>query len=151
MEDKEKILWIYSANMISGTIDNFIYNISELLPLNASNINVQLIKAVVPISGATYFNNYYLKVMIDWGSSSNQLSQQYNGYLLMDVISFSKNATRTYRSEYNKLNGIEYKLNNLPNNLINVRLLDNTNTTPAFFSGAALIDFALCIKFEYNI
>ena len=65
MEAKEKILWIYSANRISGTVDNFIYNIAELLPLNASNINVQLIKAVIPISGAiTYFKNYYLKIMI---------------------------------------------------------------------------------------
>ena len=89
--------------------------------------------------------------MIGWGSSSNQLSQQYNGYLLMDVIPFQQSITRIYRSEYNKLNGIEYKLNNLPNNLMNVRLLDNTNTTPSFFNGATLIDFALCIKFEYNI
>ena len=99
----------------------------------------------------TYFVNHYLKIMIDWGSSSNQLSQQYNGYLLMDVIPYQQSITRIYRSEYNKLNGIKYKLNNLPNNLINVVLLDNTNTTPAFFSGAALIDFSLCIKFEYNI
>ena len=47
MEQKEKILWIYSANRISGTVDNFIYNIAELLPLNAHNINVQLIKALI--------------------------------------------------------------------------------------------------------
>ena len=151
MEQKEKILWIYSANRISGTIDNFIYNIADLLPLNASNINVQLIKALVPISGTTYFNNYYLKVMIDWGSSSNQLSQQYNGYLLMEVIPFQINATRIYKSEFEESQGIKYKLNNLPNNLINVILLDNTNATPAFNNAAALIDYSLCIKFEYNI
>ena len=138
--------------MISGTVDNFIYNIAELLPLSAHNINIQLIKAVVLISGTvTYFNNYYLKIMIDWGSSSNQLSQQYNGYLLMDAIPVQKSSTRVYRSEYNKLNGIEYKLNNLPNNLITVILLDNTNATPTLSSGDALIDFTLCIKFEYNI
>ena len=89
--------------------------------------------------------------MIDWGSSSNQLSQQYNSYLLMDVIPYQQSITRIYRSEYNKLNGIEYKLNNLPNNLINVKLLDNTNATPAFFNGDALIDFSLYIKFEFNI
>ena len=89
--------------------------------------------------------------MIDWGSSSNQLSQQYNGYLLMDVIPYQQSLTRIYRSEFNLLNGIEYKLNNLPNNLITVKLLDDSNTTPAFNSGAALIDFSLCIKFEYNI
>ena len=151
MEQKEKILWIYSANRISGTVDNFIYNIAELLPLNAHNINVQLIKAIVSIVTTTYFNNYYLKIMIDWRSSSNQLSQQYNGYLLMDVIPFQQSITRIYSSEFNKLNGIEYKLNNLPNNLINVILLDNNNTTSAFFNAATLIDFALCIKFEYNI
>ena len=112
MEAKEKILWIYSANRISGTVDNFIYNIAELLPLNASNINVQLIKALIPVDTTTYFVNHYLKVMIDWGSSSNQLSQQNNSYLLMDVIPFQQSVTRIYRSEYNKLNGIEYKLNN---------------------------------------
>ena len=151
MEQKEKILWIYSANRISGTIDNFIYNIAELLPLNAHDINVQLIKALVPVDTTTYFVNHYLKVMIDWGSSSNQLSQQYNGYLLIDVIPFQQPITRIYRSEYNKLNGIKYKLNNLPNNLINVILLDDSNTTPAFFNDVTLIDFALCIKFEYNI
>ena len=44
MEANEKILWIYSANRISGTVDNFIYNIAELLPLNPHDINVQLIK-----------------------------------------------------------------------------------------------------------
>ena len=90
MEQKEKILWIYSSNRISGTVDNFIYNITELLPLNTHNINVQLIKAFVPIANGTYFNNYYLKVMIDWGSSSNKLSQQYNDYLLMDVVPFQQ-------------------------------------------------------------
>ena len=61
MEAKEKILWIYSANMISGTVDNFIYNIAELLPLNAHDINVQLIKALIPVDTTTYFNNHYLK------------------------------------------------------------------------------------------
>ena len=151
MEQKEKILWIYSANRISGTVDNFIYNVAKLLPLNASNINVQLIKTLVPVDTNANFVNHYLKVTIDWRSSSNQLSQQYNDYLLMDVIPFQKKATRTYKSEFEDSQGIEYKLNNLPNNLINVMLLDNTNAAPTFNNGDALIDFSLCIKFEYNI
>ena len=69
----------------------------------------------------------------------------------MDVIPFQQSITKIYRSEFNLLNGIKYKLNNLPNNLINVILLDNTNTAPAFFNAAVLIDFSLCIKFEYDI
>ena len=69
----EKILWIYSANRINGTIANFNYNIGDILPLNATNINVQLIKTVIPNNGS-YFVSNYLKILIDWGISSNQIS-----------------------------------------------------------------------------
>ena len=45
---EEKILWIDSANMLSGTTNNFYYNIGNILYVdNYKKLSVQLIDCII--------------------------------------------------------------------------------------------------------
>ena len=82
---EERIIIIYSTNLTSGTTNNYYYDITGVLPVNATNIKVKALKTVIPNTNGTY-NARYIQVLIDFNCGSNQYSQIQNNLLLLDII-----------------------------------------------------------------
>ena len=98
---EEKILWIDSADMLSGTTNNFYYYIGNILyEDNYKKLSVQLVDCIVNKNyrdfavGTTVFSIYsavpfyttMIKVYINFNAASNVLNNNDYG-LLMGIIS----------------------------------------------------------------
>ena len=87
---EERILIIKSSKLTSGTTNNYYYDISGIIPLNAKNIKLQCLKSLIPNGGVSY-NANYIQVLIDFGcGNSNKFPQVQNNLLLMDIINVNQ-------------------------------------------------------------
>ena len=98
---EEKILWIDSSNMLSGTTNNFYYYIGNILyEDNYKKLTVQLVDCIInknyrnfavgttiySIYSAVPFYTTMIKVYINFNAASNILNNSDYG-LLMGIIS----------------------------------------------------------------
>ena len=174
---EEKILWIDSNNMISGTTNNFYYNIGNILYVdNYKKLKVKLVDCVinknyiavggiVPVYYCHYpFNSRVIKIFIDFGVGNNCLST-YGNSLLMGMIENKQvvsdiptdntdTISNVYLSsktcEKLKNNNIKYYLNQYPNNFINIQIYNENNTVLTDTNVAAPLSVLLCLKFTYE-
>lgn len=168
-EKKSKIIWIDGSNKLSGTTTNFAYNIGGYIPNNAQDITVELKSFYLPnnfITGApgtrNYFNNYLLKLMVDFGCHTNQLIKSNGNYLLIGVIPFqaqiywynnlSTSILYNVRDSCETLKSSQLKYHiERPQDIINVLLYDYTNTEITLDGGGAVLNCIFSIQIEYYI
>ena len=68
---EERIIIIKSSRLTSGSTNNYYYDITGVLPLNATNIKVKELKTVIPNTLGTY-DTRYIQVLIDFNCGSNK-------------------------------------------------------------------------------
>ena len=175
---EEKILWIDSQYMISGTTNNFYYNIGNILYVdNYKKLSVQLIDCIVNKNyrnfavGATTYSIYsavpfyttMIKVYINFNAASNVLNNSDYG-LLMGIISNNNadvNIGTTYTLTnfyYNGLgsiklgsdNKIKYNLKDIPNGIININIYNELNNVLLDYENNPPSNVLLCLKFTYE-
>ena len=62
---EERIIIIKSLKLTSGSNNNYYYDITRVLPVNATNIKVKALRTVIPNTIGTY-NARYIQVLIDF-------------------------------------------------------------------------------------
>ena len=157
---EEKILWIDSTNMLSGTTNNFYYYIGNILYIdNYKKLSVQLVDCIVnknyrnfAVGNTTYsiysavpFYTTMIKIYINFNAASNVLNNNDYG-LLMGIISNNNadvNIGTTYTLTnfyYNGLgsiklvsdNKIKYNFKDIPNGIINIIITGFNNSTGTY-------------------
>ena len=177
---EEKILWIGSANKLSGTTTNFYYNIGNILQVdNYKKLSIQLIDCLISKnygddSGVNYpisFYSTFIKIYINLNVYGNSLNNNNYG-LLFGLINNQSTTLRlgsggglsTYDysnngSEKLEENKIKYYLNDIPTGMININIIVYNNTgTGGTYQFLNLIDISenapsnvlLCLKFTYE-
>ena len=175
---EEKILWIGSANKLSGTTTNFYYNIGNILYVdNYKKLSVQLLDCIISknyavFSGVIYPVSFYsttIKIYINLNVYSNSLTNNSYGTLL-GLINNQSTTLRlgsggglsTYDYSNNgcaKLqdNKIKYYLNDVPTGIININITGYNNSTGSYVENYLLdnqfnapSNILLCLKFTYE-
>ena len=148
---QEKIVWINSTNKDSGTNNNFFYQIYGYLHPEAKNITFQLINALIsPSTVARFFIVAHLKILIDFGVSHNQSNANLNNFLIGGIISPTL-TTRYLYSDVLGNPGPVYKIYGIPSGIINIRLIDETNSDLYDSAFTPPGNVTLCLKFTYEI
>lgn len=163
---QEKILWIDSLKKYSGLNNNFYYNIFGYLPTQAKNITVQLLNAFVAATeNYNIFNSKYIKILIDFGCSNNQVSLSNNNLISLGIIN-NHSKSRIYESDNITFSSIQYteiesqelvnqgpiyNLNSIPNNIFNIQIHNHNNTVLLDEFNTAPDSVILCLKFTYEI
>ena len=175
---EEKNLWIDSKNMVSGTSNNFYYNIGNILYKdNYKKLKVKLVDCVISKNysndgGVVYPVSFYLtfiKIYINLNVYGNSLNNNNYG-LLFGLINNQSTTLRlglggglsTYNYSNNgcaKLNDnkIKYYLNDIPTGIININIIGYNNITGTYIEKnlADLLvnppsNVLICLKFTYE-
>ena len=154
---EEKILWIDSANMLSGTTNNFYYDIGNILYNgNYKKLSVQLIDCLISknydkfavgsgviIETPIAFFSVFIKIYINFNVASNILNNNNSYGLLMGIIPGDNACVKIATSniltyyEFSNLgssdindNKIKYYLKDVPNGIININIniIGNSNS-----------------------
>lgn len=168
-KDKERlkrIIWIDSNNKLSGTVSNFIYDISGYIPNDAKKLTIQLKQFIIPntLSGTTNvaFSSYYMRILADLGCATNQRIKTNSNFLLLAVIPVqtrmyyydgvdAANYTINYQSEFNDSKHIKYDIER-PQNLINIKLVNYTDSEISLDAGGtALSNCLFSVEIEYEL
>ena len=173
----EKIVWIDSYKMLSGDDNDFQYDIGNIQNNSSGKYNVELLKAYITYNrgdvdnmdvGIT-FNALLIKIYINFSSSSNCFGNSVYG-LLMGVINctdlnfafqydavaqtdehFFYSTPIKKAEEFNDDNPIKYTLYEKPNNLIDVRICDESDALLKDKSNPSISPdrVLLCLKFTW--
>ena len=164
--------------MLSGTTNNFYYNIGNILYVdNYKKLSVQLIDCIISknysvLTGAIYPVSFYsttIKIYINLNVYSNSLTNNNYGILLglinnqsttlrlgagggLSTYDYSNNG-----SEKLEENKIKYYLNDIPTGMININIIGYNNITGTYIE-ENLVDLLtyppanvlLCLKFIYE-